>query len=307
MDTAAGACSGALWSNAAVVERVQPMQRGHAEALMPMLVSIMREAGCAFADLDLIAVTVGPGGVYRPARRPRRGARHRPGGRSTLLRRIHPGGDGGGDRLADAGGSPGSRRARQQARRRLRAGVRGGAGARAARHRDPERLGERLSGRRLAVAGDGAALVTAALRAAGADVELIAGPEYPTASRRGRDRCPPMVSGERTAASPAPIYLRSPATGPQQAKSDREMISAWHRSGVGCRCRSTRGRAPGVLRGSLGGVDHRALSAESTAIRPSRVAEAASSASCCAAWPPKNARCSPVPSSRPAGDAASED
>src|SRR5512132_145236 len=61
MDTAAGACSGALWSNAAVVERVQSMQRGHAEVLLPMLVSIMREAGCAFADLDLIAVTVGPG------------------------------------------------------------------------------------------------------------------------------------------------------------------------------------------------------------------------------------------------------
>src|SRR5512143_758144 len=61
MDTAAGACSGALWSNAAVLECVRPMQRGHAEMLLPLLVSIMREAGCGFADLDLIAVTVGPG------------------------------------------------------------------------------------------------------------------------------------------------------------------------------------------------------------------------------------------------------
>ena len=28
---------------------------------MPMIVSIMREAGRAFEDLDLVAVTVGPG------------------------------------------------------------------------------------------------------------------------------------------------------------------------------------------------------------------------------------------------------
>jgi tRNA A37 threonylcarbamoyladenosine modification protein TsaB len=80
----------------------------------------------------------------------------------------------------------------------------------------PKRLGERLSGRPVAVVGDGAAVVTAALRATGSNIEPIAVPEYPTASRVAAIAGRRWVSGERTGASPAPIYLRSPATGPQQ-------------------------------------------------------------------------------------------
>ena len=37
------------------------MARGHAEALMPMVAEVMQESGTAFASLDLIAATVGPG------------------------------------------------------------------------------------------------------------------------------------------------------------------------------------------------------------------------------------------------------
>jgi tRNA threonylcarbamoyl adenosine modification protein YeaZ len=37
------------------------MLRGHAEALAPMVETLMREAGLDFADLDRIAVTTGPG------------------------------------------------------------------------------------------------------------------------------------------------------------------------------------------------------------------------------------------------------
>ncbi len=37
------------------------MARGHAEALMPMVAEVMQESGMAFADLDLIAATLGPG------------------------------------------------------------------------------------------------------------------------------------------------------------------------------------------------------------------------------------------------------
>lgn len=37
------------------------MPRGHAEALMPMVAEVMTEAGVGFADLDLIAATLGPG------------------------------------------------------------------------------------------------------------------------------------------------------------------------------------------------------------------------------------------------------
>src|SRR5690606_23035390 len=38
-----------------------PLVRGHAEALMPLIRRIMHQAGLAFAELDRIAVTVGPG------------------------------------------------------------------------------------------------------------------------------------------------------------------------------------------------------------------------------------------------------
>jgi tRNA threonylcarbamoyl adenosine modification protein YeaZ len=37
------------------------MARGHAEALMPMVAEVMAEGGVAFAELDVIAATTGPG------------------------------------------------------------------------------------------------------------------------------------------------------------------------------------------------------------------------------------------------------
>ncbi len=61
MDTSAGACSAALWEDAIIFERTKEMQRGHAEALLPMIFSVMRDADRRFTDLDLVAVTVGPG------------------------------------------------------------------------------------------------------------------------------------------------------------------------------------------------------------------------------------------------------
>lgn len=61
-DTALAACSAALWQDGAVVaRRAEAMSRGQSEALMPMVVAVMEEAGCAFRDLDRLAVTVGPG------------------------------------------------------------------------------------------------------------------------------------------------------------------------------------------------------------------------------------------------------
>jgi len=39
----------------------QPMKRGHAEALMPMIARVMKDAALAFTALDRIAVTTGPG------------------------------------------------------------------------------------------------------------------------------------------------------------------------------------------------------------------------------------------------------
>lgn len=64
IDTAMAACSAAVIDSA----RGQPlaaafvaMDRGHAEALAPMVADVMREAGVDFARLERIAVTAGPG------------------------------------------------------------------------------------------------------------------------------------------------------------------------------------------------------------------------------------------------------
>ena len=65
LDTSMGACSAALLAGDGAARtlalREALMARGHAEALMPMVAEVMQESGTAFADLDLIAATVGPG------------------------------------------------------------------------------------------------------------------------------------------------------------------------------------------------------------------------------------------------------
>ena len=62
LDTSASACSVALWRQGGVVWSLRrDMERGHAEALMPMVRDVLDGAGCGACDLDLVAVTVGPG------------------------------------------------------------------------------------------------------------------------------------------------------------------------------------------------------------------------------------------------------
>lgn len=64
LDTAMAACSAAVidTDHALPLAAVfQPMERGHAEALAPMVAEVMRASGLTFSDVDRIAVTVGPG------------------------------------------------------------------------------------------------------------------------------------------------------------------------------------------------------------------------------------------------------
>jgi tRNA threonylcarbamoyladenosine biosynthesis protein TsaB len=62
VDTALGACSVAVLDDARVAaHRFELMERGHAEALAPMVEAAMQDAGFAFAALDRLAVTTGPG------------------------------------------------------------------------------------------------------------------------------------------------------------------------------------------------------------------------------------------------------
>ena len=64
IDTALDACAAAvLDTNAAkiIAQESLPMKRGHAEALMPLIARVMKDSGIAFASLDRIAATTGPG------------------------------------------------------------------------------------------------------------------------------------------------------------------------------------------------------------------------------------------------------
>jgi len=64
IDTALDACAAAVLDTEAarlIARESLAMQRGHAEALMPLLGRVMQASGIDFTDLDRIAVTTGPG------------------------------------------------------------------------------------------------------------------------------------------------------------------------------------------------------------------------------------------------------
>lgn len=62
MDTATNACSVALMQDGKLIERrFEPMSRGQAEALVPMIDDVLTTASVGADDLDLVAVTIGPG------------------------------------------------------------------------------------------------------------------------------------------------------------------------------------------------------------------------------------------------------
>ena len=61
-DTSGNACSAAVWRDGAVAARLsEQMVKGHTEALMPMVLEVLRDAECGFDTLDWLAVTIGPG------------------------------------------------------------------------------------------------------------------------------------------------------------------------------------------------------------------------------------------------------
>jgi tRNA threonylcarbamoyladenosine biosynthesis protein TsaB len=61
-DSATSACSAAIWRDGEIpARRFAAMERGQSEALIPMVVEVLKEAGLTYAEIDFIAVTVGPG------------------------------------------------------------------------------------------------------------------------------------------------------------------------------------------------------------------------------------------------------
>lgn len=63
IDTSMAACSVALLKagQGTPIQNFEPMARGHAEDVFPMIEAVMAEADCDFNDLSKIAVTLGPG------------------------------------------------------------------------------------------------------------------------------------------------------------------------------------------------------------------------------------------------------
>jgi len=64
IDTALAVCAAAILDSEQPGLRAQeilPMQRGHAEALIPLISRVMHAAELQFSELDRIAVTTGPG------------------------------------------------------------------------------------------------------------------------------------------------------------------------------------------------------------------------------------------------------
>src|SRR5437868_8511857 len=64
IDTALDACAAGVLDTdlgKLIAQESQAMKRGHAEALMPLIARVIKESGVAFALLDRIAVTTGPG------------------------------------------------------------------------------------------------------------------------------------------------------------------------------------------------------------------------------------------------------
>jgi len=64
IDTALDVCAAGVLDTEAgrlIAHESLPMKRGHAEALMPLIARVMKAADIAFASLDRVAATTGPG------------------------------------------------------------------------------------------------------------------------------------------------------------------------------------------------------------------------------------------------------
>ncbi|WLD59115.1 tRNA (adenosine(37)-N6)-threonylcarbamoyltransferase complex dimerization subunit type 1 TsaB [Salinispirillum sp. LH 10-3-1] len=62
LDTSTEACSVALWADGAVVEEIYEIaERSHTQRLLPMIETVLNDAGLQLGDLDGLVCTRGPG------------------------------------------------------------------------------------------------------------------------------------------------------------------------------------------------------------------------------------------------------
>ena len=63
LDSSGAACSAAYWADGAIRgRRLERLERGHAERLVPMVQAAVADSGASLDEVDLFAATVGPGG-----------------------------------------------------------------------------------------------------------------------------------------------------------------------------------------------------------------------------------------------------
>lgn len=60
-DSSGPFCAAALLSQNRVIQRLEPMEKGQAERLIPLLEELLAEAGLGWSDLTALAVGTGPG------------------------------------------------------------------------------------------------------------------------------------------------------------------------------------------------------------------------------------------------------
>lgn len=216
IDTSTDACSAAVWNDGRICERLKEMSRGHAEALLPLVLATMSDANSRFDELDLLAVTVGPGAFtgVRIGLAAARGMALAAGlpclgitSLDAIAAAVEP---------EDAAAGPllvviDSKRGDVYAQVFV-----SGAPAALPFLADAGSLADRLPQGPVLVAGDATAAVLPVLKALGINVRAAAVPGYPTAAciatlaacrwRNGPASAQPM---------PLPLYLRPPATGPQ--------------------------------------------------------------------------------------------
>lgn len=223
IDCATNACSAALWLGGGPgPHRYQAMRRGHAEALMPMVRAVMDEAGLAFADLDAIAVTTGPGAFtgIRIGLAAARGfalAAHLPLIGVTTLEAIAAAQDGGGEHLLVALDS-------KRADVYLQLFAPDGTPLTAPASAMPGEVAALLpEGLPVAIAGDAADAVAAALAGRTPAPRRLDGPDLPDAAVVARLAAVRLaeLAPAPDAPPPAALYLRPPDAVPAEKRGAR--------------------------------------------------------------------------------------
>ena len=214
LDTTTSACSVAVLTDEAMIGHSEVMERGHAEALLPMVKAVLNEASMGFPEIDALGVTVGPGAFtgLRIGLAAARGMALAAGIPCVGVTSL--------EAIAEAISS--EKRAGcallvalDSKRGDIFAQVFAAAGPplTAPQAVSFDGLVDILPRQSLVVAGTAAAAAVECLVHRGRDVVMVAGVSRPHARDVARVAARRYIAGETANNPPSPLYLRSPDTG----------------------------------------------------------------------------------------------